>query len=229
MQERTATGNLIQYELLQERASFAAALARGELEAALHAQEPIELWFELGHGGEAETSQLTLELTPTDVEEMLQSSPGDDVIVALDADEVQSVFADVEAHGMRRALAIAVATAAIAAPTSMAASPEVSTQVSPEVSTQVSTQVSPEVSTQVSPEVSAQVSTQVSPEISSQVSRPATQLQVSSLVANTQVSPRVVRPAAIAQVKAQMAKAQLHKSLVVKGAGVKLLGGGLAR
>ncbi len=209
MQERTATGNLIQYELLQERASFAAALARGELEAALHAQEPIELWFELGHGGEAETSQLTLELTPTDVEEMLQSSPGDDVIVALDADEVQSVFADVEAHGMRRALAIAVATAAIAAPTSMAASPEVSTQVSPEVSTQVSTQVSPE--------------------ISSQVSRPATQLQVSSLVANTQVSPRVVRPAAIAQVKAQMAKAQLHKSLVVKGAGVKLLGGGLAR
>jgi hypothetical protein len=208
MQERTATGNLIQYELLQERASFAAVLARGELEAALHAQEPIGLWFELGHGGEAETSQLTLELTPTDVEEMLQSSPGDDVIVALDADEVERVFADVEAHGMRGALAIAVATAAIAAPTSMAASPEVSTQ--------------------VSPEVSAQVSAQVSPEISSQVSRPATQLQVSSLVANTQVSPRVVRPAAIAQVKAQMAKAQLHKSLVVKGAGVKLLGSGLA-
>jgi hypothetical protein len=188
MQERTATGNLIEYELIQEKPSVAAVLARGELEAALHAQEPIGLWFELGRGGETETSQLTLELTPTDVEEMLQSSPGDEVVVALDADEVEGVFADVEAHGMRGALAIAVATAAIAAPTSLAASPQ----------------------------------------LSSQVSKPSTQPQVSSLVANTQVTRQVVRPAATAQVKAQVVKTQLHKSLVVKGAGVKLLGSGLA-
>jgi hypothetical protein len=183
MQELTATGNLIEYELLQERASFAAVLARSELEAALHAQEPVGLWFELGRSGEAETTQLTLELTSTDVEEMLQSSPGDEVIVALDAGEVDRVFADVEAHGMRGALAIAVATAAIAAPTSLAASPQLSSQVSP---------------------------------------------QVSSQVAKTQVTRQIVRPAATAQVRAQVVKTQLHKSLVVKGAGVKLLGG-LAR
>jgi hypothetical protein len=53
--------------------------------------------------------------------------------------------------------------------------------------------------------------------------------QVSSLVANTQVTRQVVRPAATAQVKAQVVKTQLHKSLVLKGAGIKLLGGGLAR
>jgi hypothetical protein len=189
MQELTTTGNLV--EDLEGKDAFSALFARSELEAALHAEESVGLWFEIGYGLNEETRRLTLELTSADVETMLRSSPGDNVTLALDALEVERLLEDpdVEAHGIRGALAIAVATAAIAAPTSLAASPQVSSQVAPQVS----------------------------------------KTHVSSLVANTQITRQVVRPAATAQVKAQVVRTQLHNSLVVKGAGVKLLGRGLAR
>jgi hypothetical protein len=199
MQELRTAGHLVEYAALEGKGSFAAVLARTELEAALHADGSVGLWFELGHGGAGaeDTSRLTLEVTSADVERMLQSSPGDEIVVALDAEEVDGLLADsdVEAHGIRGALAIAVATAAIAAPTSLAATPQVSSEVSPQVSSQVSTEVSP---------------------------------QVSGLVATTQVSRQVLRPASTAQVRAQVVRNQLHRSLVLNAAGVKVLRSGLA-
>lgn len=162
MQELATSATLVDYETLEDD-SIAAVVARSELEAALAADETAGLWLELGD--DVETSRLTLELKPADVEEILRSSPGDEIVLALDGDEVSGLFADpdVEAHGMRGALAIAVATAAIAAPTSLAASPQVSAQVSPQVSSQVSPQSS---KTQVSrpivrPAATAQVRAQV--------------------------------------------------------------------
>jgi hypothetical protein len=201
MQELTTTANLVEYGSLGDSGSIATVLERSELEAALSADDFAGLWFELGNEEDEETQRLTLELTPADLEEILRLSSGDEVALALDADAVSGLLADpdVEAHGMRGALAVAVATAAFAAPAGLAATPQVSSQVS----------------SQVSPQVSSQVSTQVSS-------------QVAGLGTSTQVT-RQVTPAAARQVRAQVSRTQISKSLVIKGAGLKFLRGGLAQ
>jgi hypothetical protein len=187
MQELTTAGHLVEYTALEGKGSFAAVLARTELEAALHADGSVGLWFELGHGGAEDTSRLTLEVTSEDVEKMLQSSPGDEIVLALDAEEVDGLLADsdVEAHGIRGALAIAVATAAIAAPTSLAATPQVSSEVSSQVSSQVSTEVSPQVSGLVA-----------TTQVSRQVLRPASTAQVRAQVVRNQLHRSLVLNAA---------------------------------
>jgi hypothetical protein len=187
MQELTTAGHLVEYTALQGKGSFAAVLARTELEAALHADGSVGLWFELGHGGAEDTSRLTLEVTSEDVEKMLQSSPGDEIVLALDAEEVDGFLADsdVEAHGIRGALAIAVATAAIAAPTSLAATPQVSSEVSSQVSSQVSTEVSPQVSGLVA-----------TTQVTRQVLRPASTAQVRAQVVRNQLHRSLVLNAA---------------------------------
>jgi hypothetical protein len=126
MQELTTTATLVEYATFEDSEPIGAVLARSELEAALEAEESVALWFEFGSVRDEETRRLTLELSSGDVEEMLRLSPRDELIVALDPDAVAGFLADpdVEAHGMRGALAIAVVTAAIAAPAGLAASPQ---------------------------------------------------------------------------------------------------------
>lgn len=128
MQELTTTATLVEYGTFEGGSPITAVLARSELEAALNADESAQLWFELGLDGDDETTRLTLDLTPTDLEEMLRLSTGDEVSLALDGDALAGLFADpdVEAHGLRGALAATVAIAAIAAPTSLAAVPQTS-------------------------------------------------------------------------------------------------------
>lgn len=128
MQELTTTATLVEYGTFEGGSPITAILARSELEAALNTHESAQLWFELGLDGDEETTRLTLDLTPTDLEEMLRRSTGDEVSLALDGDALAGLFADpdVEAHGLRGALAATVAIAAIAAPTSLAAVPQTS-------------------------------------------------------------------------------------------------------
>jgi len=128
MQELTTTATLVEYGTFEGRSPITAILARSELEVALNTHESAQLWFELGLDGDEETTRLTLDLTPTDLEEMLRRSTGDEVSLALDGDALAGLFADpdVEAHGLRGALAATVAIAAIAAPTSLAAVPQTS-------------------------------------------------------------------------------------------------------
>jgi hypothetical protein len=128
MQELTTTATLVEYGTFEGGSPITAILARSELEAALNTHESAQLWFELGFDGDEETTRLTLDLTPTDLEEMLRRSTGDEVSLALDGDALAGLFADpdVEAHGLRGALAATVAIAAIAAPTSLAAVPQTS-------------------------------------------------------------------------------------------------------
>lgn len=204
MQELTTTATLVEYGTFEGGSAITAVLARSELEAALHADESAQLWFEFGRDEDEETRRLTIEVTSTDVEEMLRLSTGDDVVLALDAGTVGGLFdePDVEAHGMRGALAIAVTAAAIIAPTGLAAAPQTA-------------------SAAATPQVSSQVSSQVSPQVSSL----AAEAQISSLAATPQVSGQVARAAAKAQVKGLAAKTQVSKSLVVKAGGVILRGG----
>ena len=100
-------------------------VARSVLEAALAEDEKAELWFEVGREDDTETSRLAIDLSVTDLEEILRLSPDDEIGLSLDGEAVESLFsdadADVEAHGLRGAIAIAVTGVAILVPTTQAA------------------------------------------------------------------------------------------------------------
>jgi hypothetical protein len=99
-------------------------VARSVLEAALREGEETELWFDLERGGE--TARLAVDVSTTDLEEILRLGGSDDVLLALDGETVEGLFGDpdVEAHGFKGALAIAVTSAAILAPAGEAALPQ---------------------------------------------------------------------------------------------------------
>lgn len=126
MQELTTSATLVEYGTFEGGSPITAVLARGELEAALNTDESTRLWFELGLGEGEDTARLTLDLAHADLEEMLRRSTGDEIALALDGDALADLFddPDVEAHGLRGALAVTVAIAAIAAPASLAAVPQ---------------------------------------------------------------------------------------------------------
>jgi hypothetical protein len=133
--------------------SLTTLVARSVLEAALKEDETAELWFDLADE-EGETGRLSVDLSYTDIEELLRLSPEDEITLSLDGEEVESLFADadVEAHGLKGTIAVAVAGAAILAPAGQAAvtqsvgaaattqrtSPVVATQVAAATTTQVS-------------------------------------------------------------------------------------------
>lgn len=122
-------------------------VARSVLEAALTEDEGAELWFEIG-ADDADTTQLAIDLSAADLEEILRLSGGDDVALTLDGDYVAGLFedADVEAHGLRGAIAIAVTSAAILAPAAQAAVPQATQQAKPQATAQVSAQATAQVS-----------------------------------------------------------------------------------
>ena len=97
-------------------------VARSVLEAALAEDEKAELWFEIGREDE-ETARVAIDLSAADLEEILRLSSGDDIALTLDGDGVEGLFddPDVEAHGLKGAIAIAVTSAAILVPAGHAA------------------------------------------------------------------------------------------------------------
>jgi hypothetical protein len=106
--------------------SLTTIVARSVLEAALQENEPAELWFELASEDGEDVGRLSVDLSPTDIEELLGISPEDEIALSLDGEAVESLFsdADVEAHGLRGAIAVAVTSAAILAPAGQAALPQ---------------------------------------------------------------------------------------------------------
>jgi hypothetical protein len=174
MLELTTTGRLVEYEALEDRSELAAVLARKELEAAAQSGESAQLWLELGRLDDEETARVSVELSPAQLNEILTRAGGSDVAFLFDDEALASAFedADVEAHGLRTALAIATVSAAVLAPTSMAAVPQ-----------SAGTQA-----------VRPSTSTQVQPSAESQAARPAaleTQ-RAKSQVVNTQQAKRFV-------------------------------------
>ncbi len=84
--------------------SLTTIVARSVLEAALQEEEPAELWFEVARDDGDDVSRLSIDLSYSDIEELLQMSPEDEIALSLDGEAVESLFddADVEAHGMKR-------------------------------------------------------------------------------------------------------------------------------
>lgn len=175
----TTTANLVEPTALDEDTRLTATLERSDVEALLSEGRP-QLWFELGAEGEASPYRLTVELTEEDLKALLAGS-GDEILLALDGEELSGLLEepDVEAHGLRAALAvsIAIATTAIAAPAGMAAT-------SPATSPAATQQSVSAATTQQA--VGAAATTQVVRQIVSQQLRPGAKAQrVSPLKMNS--------------------------------------------
>lgn len=168
MLELITTGRLVDYETLEDRSELAAVLARKELEAAAASGEPAQLWLELSTvGDEDETARVKIDLLPAELTEILGRAGGSDIAFVFDDEALSSLLEEpeVEAHGLRGALAIAVTSAAVLAPAGMAATPQ-------SLESQVAAQrVSSAVSSQALPAAESQVESQVRPAVESQIVR----------------------------------------------------------
>jgi hypothetical protein len=126
MEDLRTTANLIE---AFESGNPVAVLSRIELDEMFQAGAPAQLWLELGREDADDVRLLSVDLSTSDIEHMLARATGDDVLLALDGFALHGLFddAEVEAHGFRGALAVAVVAGAIAAPAATAANPLVST------------------------------------------------------------------------------------------------------
>jgi len=140
-------------------------VARSVLEAALAEDEPGRLWFEVGD--DEDSRKIEMDLSTADLEELLRLSGSDDVALTLDGDEIAGLFddPDVEGHGLKGAIAIAVASAALLAPAGQAA-------VTQSVGTAATTQ-----------RAGVAATTQVGVAVTTQVSNAAATAQVASVQA----------------------------------------------
>jgi hypothetical protein len=131
-----ATANLVGFEALDNSQTMTAVLPRSDLEAAAHADDPLGLWFDVAEESHDEALRLSVEMSSADVRDALRQSTGGEIVLAVDAKPLAELYGDseVEAHGMRGALAIAVTVAAVAAPTGVGANREVaSTAMKPDI------------------------------------------------------------------------------------------------
>ena len=95
-------------------------VARSVLEAALAEDERAALVRDRERG---RSTLVAIDLSTADLEELLRLSGSDDVALTLDGDDVEGLFddPDVEGHGLKGAIAIAVTSAALLAPAGQAA------------------------------------------------------------------------------------------------------------
>ncbi len=219
MEDLRTTANLID---AFENGNPVAVLPRSELDEMLATGEPAQLWLELGRENDDDIRLLSVDLSTADMEQMLGRSTGDDVLLALDGYALHGLFdeAEVEAHGLRGALAVAVVAGAIAAPAGMAANPLVST---------ASNQVAASSHVQAAkPAAKAQVSAASNlaanrPASKAQAVKPATKAQVVQAASRALAA----KPAtAKAQVSKGASKAQFSKTLIVRASGLRLLSAG---
>ena len=131
--------------------SLTTIVARSVLEAALKEDESAELWFELGTEDGADVNRLSIDLSSTDIEQLLRLSSEDEIALTLDGEGVESLFGepDVEGHGLKGAIAIAVTSAAILAPASQAAVPQATVSATQQAKIQATAQVAPAATAQV--------------------------------------------------------------------------------
>jgi hypothetical protein len=159
MQVVNAHATFVSSDVIDE--SLTTLVARSVLEAALTDEEPAELWFELGHNESDDVARLSVDLSYADIEELLRLSPEDEIALSLDGAAVESLFgdSDVEAHGLKGAVAIAVTSAALLAPAAQGALPQATQQAAPQATVQATAQVSQVAATmQVSLQNKVQVS-----------------------------------------------------------------------
>jgi hypothetical protein len=154
--------------------SLTTIVARSVLEAALQEEDSAELWFDLADETGEEVGRVSVDLAYSDIEELLRLSSEDEIALSLDGEAVENLFADadVEAHGLKGALAIAVTGAALLAPATQAAVPQATQQSKPQATAQVSAAATAQVSAAATAQVSSVAAkTQVTLQNKAQVSK----------------------------------------------------------
>src|SRR6187551_2681342 len=101
--------------------SLTTIVARSVLEAALAEGESSTLWFEVGD--DEDSRRIEIDLSTADLEELLRRSGTVFFFKRKTAYEIAGLFDDpeVEAHGLKGAIAIVVTSAALLAPAGQAA------------------------------------------------------------------------------------------------------------
>ena len=221
MHEITTHATVVEQAALGE--PFVVTFSRRELEALRDSGDPAQLWLELEKEGNGGPKRLSIDLTTSDIEQLLQHPNGDDLLIALDGYALNGLFDDgeVEAHGLRSALAVAVIAAAAAAPAGLAATPQAANpaDTAQKVGVAATTQAAPAASVQAaSPAASVQ---RVSPAARVQAAKPAATTQAAKPAAKAQAA----KPAAKPQVSRTAAKAQISKTLILKAHGISLFRG----
>jgi hypothetical protein len=208
MHEVTTHAQVVEGEALEDQ--FVVTFSRRELEALRDASDPAQLWLELEKEGNGGPKRIAIDLSTGDVEHLLQHPNGDDLMIALDGYALNGLFddAEVEAHGLRNALAIAVVVAAAAAPAGVAATPQAQ---SPAASAQ---KAGAAATVQQSPAASVQRATAAS---RVQAAKPAASVQASKPAATV-----AAKPGAKPQVSRTAAKPQISTSLILKANGIQL-------
>jgi hypothetical protein len=223
MEDLRTTANLIE---AFENGNPVAVLSRHELDEMLETGEPAQLWLELGREEDDDIRLLSVDLSSEDIEQILERSTGDDVLLALDGFALHGLFddAEVEAHGLRGALAIAVVAGAIAAPAATAANPLVSTASGHGAATshlQAAKPATAKLQVASASNLAANNPASRAQAAKPQVSKAASKaLAAKPAAAKAQISrAQLAKP----QISTAAAKAQLSKTLVVKASGLRLL------
>ena len=119
--------------------SLTTIVARSVLEAALKEDQSAELWFDLANEDGEDAGRLSVDLAYTDIEELLRLSPGNEITLSLDGDEVENLGADQSAYEQGVAAGQAAAQQSVgAAATVQRAHPAATAQIAPAATTQVS-------------------------------------------------------------------------------------------
>jgi hypothetical protein len=202
MQELRTTATFTSEQAARDDA-LTTIVARSVLEAALAEGEPAELWFDLASDRDDEVGRLSIDLAPTDLEQLLGLSSEDEIAMSLDGESIESLFGDpdVEAHSLKGPIAIVVTSAAILAPAGQAA-------VTQGVGAAATTQ-------RTSPAVSAEAHTAAKAEVIGTATK--------AEVIGTATKAEVIGTATKAEVIGTASKAEVTKTLVVKASGFKLL------
>jgi hypothetical protein len=215
MEDLRTTANLIE---AFDNGNPVAVLPRRELDEMFETGEPAQLWLELGREEDDDVRLLAVDLSTADIEQMLERSSGDDVLLALDGSALHGLFddAEVEAHGLRGALAIAVVAGAIAAPAATAANPLASTS-SGHLPAKSHLQAAKPQAAQAAANLAANNPASRAQTVKPQVSQAASRaLAAKPATAKAQISKPQLS-------KAQISKAQLSKTLVIKATSLRLL------
>jgi hypothetical protein len=120
MDERSGTVRLVEPARDSEARGLVATVSRTDVEQAMRASGQVDLLLDVERaatdGGGRETQRIALGWEPQDLAQLLKTTDGDEISLAFDEGELERLLDDeVEAHGIRKTLAVLTVAAGMAA------------------------------------------------------------------------------------------------------------------
>ena len=120
MDERSGTVRLVEPAQDSKARGLAATVSRTDVEQAMRSEGSVDLLLDVervtSDGDGRETQRIALGWEPRDLEQLLETTGGDEISLTFDKGELERLLdEDVEAHGMRETLAVLTVAAGMAA------------------------------------------------------------------------------------------------------------------